>query len=59
MMVHIIHISGRQMIAQGTDGCLRGLMMEGVMGGQDMLTFIDLGRTAIEHHPPLLTWLRS
>jgi hypothetical protein len=46
------------MIAQGTDGCSRGLMMEGVMAGMDMLSFIDLGRTAVKHHPPLLDWVR-
>jgi hypothetical protein len=59
MTVHLIHISKCWMIAQGTNGCLRGSMMEGVMAGQDMLTFIDLGRTVIERHPPLLTWVRS
>jgi hypothetical protein len=59
MTVHIIHISECQMIDQGTDGCLQGSMMAGVMAGQDMLMFIDLGWTAIEHHPPLLTWVWS
>jgi hypothetical protein len=42
MTIHVIHISGRRMIAQGTDGCSRGSMMEGVMAGKDMLDFIDL-----------------
>ena len=23
MMIHVVHISGKRMIAQGTDGCLR------------------------------------
>ena len=59
MTLHVVHISGKRMIAQGTDGCSRGSLMEGVMAGQDMLSFIDLSRTAIERHPPILKWVRS
>jgi hypothetical protein len=33
--------------------------MEGVMSGHDMLLFVDLSRTAIERHPPLLGWVWS
>lgn len=29
------------------------------MSGRDMLSFVDLGRTAIERHPPLLDWVRA
>jgi hypothetical protein len=47
------------MIAQGTGGCSRGSLMEGVMAGQDMLSFIDLSRTAVERYPPVLEWVRS
>ena len=59
MTIHVVHISGRRMIAQGTDGCSRGSMMEGVMAGKDMLEFIDLGRSATERCPQLLDWVRS
>jgi hypothetical protein len=59
MTIHVIHISGKRMIAQGTDGCSRGSLMEGVMAGADMLTFVDLSRGGIERHPPLLDWVRS
>ena len=59
MSIHVIHVSGKRMITQGTDGCSRGLLMEGVMTGQDMLLFVDLSRTAIERHPPVLDWVRS
>jgi hypothetical protein len=59
MTLHVIHVSVKQMIAQGTDGCSRGSLMEGVMAGCDMLSFVDLARTAVEHHPPLLDWVRS
>jgi hypothetical protein len=57
MTLHLVHISGKRMIAQGTDGCSRGSLMEGVMAGKDMLTFVDLGRSAVERHPPLLDWV--
>jgi hypothetical protein len=59
MTIHVIHISGKRMIAQGTDGCSRGSLMEGVMAGADMLAFVDLSRGGIERHPPLLDWVRS
>jgi hypothetical protein len=59
MTIHIIHISGKRMIAQGTDGCSHGSLMEGVMDGADMLTFVDLARGRIKRHPPLLEWIRS
>ena len=59
MTIHVIHISGKRMIAQGTDGCSRGSLMEGVMAGDDMLSFVDLGRSAVERHPPLLDWVRT
>ena len=57
MTIHVIQVSCKRMIAQGTDGCSQGLLMEGVMTGQDMLLFVDLSRTAIEHHPPVLDWV--
>ena len=34
-----------------------GLLLEEVMAGADMLTFINLGKGAIEQHPPLLSWI--
>jgi hypothetical protein len=33
--------------------------MEGVMAGEDMLTFVDLSRSALERSPRLLRWVRS
>jgi hypothetical protein len=59
IQIHLIHVAGTRMIAQGTDGCSRGQLMEGIMAGQDMLEFIDLARTAVERYPPLLNWIRS
>lgn len=31
--------------------------MEGVMAGKDMLLFVDLDKSAIEDHTPLLEWV--
>jgi hypothetical protein len=59
MALHVIHVAGSRMIAQGTDGCSRGSLMEGVMTGQNMLSFVDLGQSAVERHPPLLEWIRG
>jgi hypothetical protein len=47
------------MIAQGTDGCSRGVLMEGVMAGQGMLSFIDLDKSALDRAADLLPWIRS
>jgi hypothetical protein len=43
-----MHVSGTRMIAQGTDGLSHGLLLEGVLGGHGILSFVDLARTAIE-----------
>jgi hypothetical protein len=59
MTIQFIHVSGKRMITQDTDGCSRGSLMEGVMSGLDMLLFVDLSCTAIDRHPPLLEWVRS
>ena len=59
MTIHVIHVSGKRMIAQGMDGCSRGLLIEGVMTGRDILVFVDLAHTAIARHPPLLDWVRT
>ena len=54
MAIHVIHVSGKRMIAQGTNGHSRGSLMEGIMTGCNMLLFVDLGQTASERHPPLV-----
>ena len=57
MTIHVIHISGKRMIAQGTDRCLRGSLMEGVMAGEDMLKFVNLSRSAVKCSSGLLRWV--
>ena len=51
--LHVVHVAGTRMIEQGTDGLSRGALLEGVMAGQDMLSFVDLLRTAIQINQPL------
>ena len=42
MILHIIHVSGRRMIAQGTDGLSHGDHSLGVMRGEYMRSFSPL-----------------
>ena len=37
LRLHVIHVSGKRMIAQGTDGLSRGEHTEGVMQGRAMI----------------------
>jgi hypothetical protein len=57
--LQVVHVAGTRMIAQGTDGLSRGIFLEGVMRGEDMLSFVDLARTAIERHPRVLDFVKS
>jgi hypothetical protein len=59
LLIHLVHVSGKRMIAQGTDGCSRGSLLEGVMAGRDMLDFVDLGYSATDRCPELVRWIRS
>lgn len=57
--VHVIHVAGSRMIQQGTDGLSRGCLMEGVMKGESILSFIPLHQTAIERSRSLVEWLQE
>lgn len=57
--LHVVHVAGTQMIEQGTDGLSHGLLLEGVLSGKDMLSYINIARSAIERHPPLLDFVKS
>ena len=59
LTLHVVHIAGTWMIAQGTDGLSRGIFLYGVVQGEDMLSFVDLSRTAIERHPGMLEFIKS
>lgn len=59
LKLHVIHVSGQCMIAQGTDGLSRGDMLEGVMGGADMLSFVPLDKGAVDCCEKVLHWVQS
>ena len=57
--LHVIHVSGKRMVEQGTDGLSRGNFIEGVMIGKSMIEFIPISQSAMERSPELLTWIRG
>ena len=59
LKVHLIHVSGTRMIAQGTDGISRGMLMEGVLAGKGMLSFIPIAKPCHLRSPSLLRWVRG
>ena len=59
LKLHVMHVSGKRMIAQGTDGLSRGNFLEGVLAGQSMKSFVPLHLSAIERSRTLVKWLKS
>jgi len=48
MIIHFVHVSGRRMIAQGTDGLSRGNTHEGVFSGHSFLSSCPLHLSTLE-----------
>ena len=57
--VQIIHVAGTRMIKQGTDGLSRGDLLEGVLKGKTMLSFVPLHLGANDVDSNLKTWVNS
>lgn len=57
--LNIIHVSGKRMMAQGTDGVSRGSMKEGITTGASMLSFVPISISAMDVFPPLGDWISS
>jgi hypothetical protein len=57
--VSIFHIAGTRMIAQGTDGVLRGFLGAGVMSGESMISYIPIHLSACDRSSQLLPWVTS
>ena len=55
--LHVIHVSGRRMKSQGTDGLSRGDQSIGVMAGIPMKNFVPLHLTPTQRVPELKQWL--
>ena len=58
-VIRLIHVSGKRMIAQGTDGLSRGNFNEGVMSGQSMLSYVPLAHTALKRSPGIKSWVED
>jgi len=59
LRLHVIHVTGTRMIAQGTDGLSCGDVTEGVMAGQPMHLFMPLHFFPSVQAPGLLDWVHS
>jgi hypothetical protein len=72
VIIHVIHVAGLRMMAQGTDGLSRGITTSGVIQGLDFCSFIPLHLSALErqgnslkdwveswfHTPSSISWLK-
>jgi hypothetical protein len=59
MILHVIHVSGKRMIAQGTDGLSRADSSGGVMSGSPMEDFVPLHLGPLQREPKLRKWLEE
>ena len=48
LILHVIHVAGKRMMAQGTDGLSRGITTVGIMEGQSFSFFVPLHLNAAE-----------
>jgi len=54
--LHVVHVAGKRMIAQGTDGMSRADFTEGVMAGHPMGNYVPLHLGVGERSRKLLDW---
>jgi hypothetical protein len=60
LILHVVHVSGRRIISQGTDGLSRAVHSEGVMKGtQGMEKFMPLHLDPLVRSPTLKGWLEN
>ncbi len=59
LCLHVVHISGKRMVAQGTDGLSRGILTNGCLKGDAFLSFVPLHLSALERHSAVLPWVKS
>jgi hypothetical protein len=59
LSLHIIHVSGKRMIAQGTDGLSRADHSTGVMTRRDITNWVPLNKGALDREAKLVTWLHQ
>ena len=59
LIIHVVHVAGKRMIAQGTDGLSRGDKSTGVMQRVSMESFVPLHRSALDRSRELRLWLTA
>jgi hypothetical protein len=59
LWMHITHVAGTRMVAQGTDGLSCRDLTEGIMQGTSIESFIPLHLGALDLSPELLPWVHS
>ena len=59
VMLHLRHVSGEHMKAQGSDGLSRRNLKVGVMTGTAMLDFVPTHLNAFERSAMLLPWIKA
>jgi hypothetical protein len=59
LKLNVIHVSGRRMVAQGTDGLSRGDLSDGVLQGHPFLDFVPLHESAMTRSSGILPWCLS
>ena len=55
--INLVHVAGERMKWQGSDGLSQGNLLEGVMKGQDMLSYVPLHIPPLKRSPKLLKWI--
>ncbi len=53
LKLHLILVTGTQMIAQGTDRLSQGMLCKGVMARRDMLDYVDIAQSSTSRQPTL------
>jgi hypothetical protein len=59
LQLHVIHISGKRMMAQGTDSLSRGDPSKGVMSCSPFLDFVPIHQSAMQRSRNIVSWCIS
>jgi len=60
VVLHLVHVAGRQMISQGMDGLSRGDPAECLGGSEELLNHVPQHLNVSERQPhPLMEWVES
>jgi len=61
LSLHVIHVAGKRMIAQGTDALSRGITTAGTMAGMEFSSFVPLHQSVQNRQDPsiLQQWIEA